>query len=485
MEVDCLMNMPRGWVTTRLGEIAHIRFGQSPPSSSYNDKGEGYPFFQGKADFKQLYPIVTKWCISPRVIANSGDILISVRAPVGPTNLCNQKSCIGRGLAAITPLGNIPSLYILYYLRYKESKISKIGSGSTFNAITRKELESIPIQIAPLDEQKRIVNEIINLFLKIDNILKYLNQAKVYLIQYRQSILKQAFQGEFTKKWREDKSFLIMKKKDIHENKDIVFDSKLNYDSFIPKEWYIIKLGEIAKVNPRVLNLTNTIPDNFYVSFIPMKNVEEETGKIDTSIIKNYADVKSGYTPFIEGDILFAKITPCMENGKIAIANNLHNGIGFGSTEFHVIRLFRKELLNKYIFFYLIQKRFRNIAQRFMKGSAGQLRIPTKYLEDVLIPIPSPEEQQLIVNKIENIFSLIDIIEDSVKKNLMYCNMLRLSILKKSFDGKLTYQNSHDEPAIKLIERIKREKILINEKSSKKISDPVDDSLNNYVNMKD
>ena len=91
--------------------------GQSPPGSSYNTEGKGLPFFQGKAEFGELYPTAVKWCTEPSKIAQRDDILISVRAPVGPTNLCPEQACIGRGLAALRPRNGIPPRYILYALR--------------------------------------------------------------------------------------------------------------------------------------------------------------------------------------------------------------------------------------------------------------------------------------------------------------------------------------------------------------------------------
>jgi hypothetical protein len=84
-----------------LGEVAEIFMGQSPPGSTYNNRGNGLPFFQGKAQFGEVFPVPDKWCSEPLRIAHKGDILVSVRAPVGPTNLAVEKCCIGRGLAAI------------------------------------------------------------------------------------------------------------------------------------------------------------------------------------------------------------------------------------------------------------------------------------------------------------------------------------------------------------------------------------------------
>ena len=169
-----------------------------------------------------------------------------------------------------------------------------------------------------------------------------------------------------------------------------------------------------------------------------MKNVEEESGRMDLSIKKIHNEVKKGYTPFINGDILFAKITPCMENGKVAVADNLQNGIGFGSTEFHVIRLLSNELSKKYFFFFLVQDSFRKIAQRYMKGTAGQLRVPSQYLEQVLIPLPPLNEQKRIVSRLEELFTKLDAGIEYLKKNQILLKKYRQSILKHAFEGKLT-----------------------------------------------
>ncbi len=139
-----------------LPEVTTIIMGQSPPSISYNTRGEGLPFFQGKADFGDLHPTIRVFCTEPNKIAEVGDILISVRAPVGPTNIAPVKCCIGRGLAAIRNSENLEKLYLLYFLRFYEPKLVENGTGSTFDAISRSDLEAVQIPLPPLDEQKRI-----------------------------------------------------------------------------------------------------------------------------------------------------------------------------------------------------------------------------------------------------------------------------------------------------------------------------------------
>jgi len=106
---DMRGTLPEGWSRVRLPEITEITMGQSPPGSTYNSKGQGLPFFQGKVDFGERYPTPRVWCTQPKKTANAGDVLISVRAPVGPTNVADRKCIIGRGLAALSPLAWIPT----------------------------------------------------------------------------------------------------------------------------------------------------------------------------------------------------------------------------------------------------------------------------------------------------------------------------------------------------------------------------------------
>lgn len=198
------IDLPRNWCKTTIGEVFIVTLGQSPPSSTYNSQGKGLPFFQGKAEFGDIYPIARKWCSSPKKIAQRGDVLLSVRAPVGPTNIAPTKCCIGRGLASIHPVGGIDTKFILYFFRSVERYLALIGAGTTFNAITGDKLKDFPIALPPLPEQHHIIAKIEELFTRLDAGLESLNQIQGYdtkpikgkALQLRQSILKRAFEGK-------------------------------------------------------------------------------------------------------------------------------------------------------------------------------------------------------------------------------------------------------------------------------------------------
>jgi type I restriction enzyme S subunit len=141
-----------------LADVAQVIMGQSPPSSTYNTVGKGLPFYQGKTDFGDMYPTPRVYCTEPSRIAEAGDILISVLAPVGPTNVSQERSCIGRGISAIRVGEKLDRDFLLYFLRFYEPELAKAGTGSTFTAIACEDLETIKLPLPPLTEQKRIAS---------------------------------------------------------------------------------------------------------------------------------------------------------------------------------------------------------------------------------------------------------------------------------------------------------------------------------------
>ena len=147
----------------RLGDICTVNMGQSPDSATYNEVGRGLPFFQGNADFGRLHPAVRVWCSEPTKIAHTGDILISVRAPIGAMNVADQDCCIGRGLAAIQVNENICNpQYLWYAIQSKVSDLNAKGTGSTFKAISKNTLTDTEILLVTLDAQKNIARILSN-----------------------------------------------------------------------------------------------------------------------------------------------------------------------------------------------------------------------------------------------------------------------------------------------------------------------------------
>ena len=428
-------NLPNGWVWTSLEKISHIILGQSPPSSTYNTDGEGLPFYQGKLEFGKLYPTPRKWCTKPKKIAEKGDVFISIRAPVGPTNLCPEKSAVGRGLAAIRGLGGIQPFFLLYLMRGFENEIASKGTGTTFDAITGNQLKTFEIPVPPLTEQRRIVAKIETLFTQLDVAVDSLKEAHVQLQRYRRSILKAAFDGELTRKWREGYS-------DELEPVSVLEVPTLNSLPELPNGWVWTTLEEISEIT-----LGQSPPSSTY-------NTDGEG------------------LPFYQGKLEFGKLYPtprkwCTKPKKIAEKDDIFisirapvgptnlcpekSAVGRGLAAIRGLHG-----IESFFILYLMRRFENEIASR---GTGTTFNAITgNQLKTFQIPLPSLTEQEQIVFELERCFSIADEVEATIISELRRAGSLRQSILKHAFSGKLVPQEPSDEPASVLLEKIQEEK---------------------------
>lgn len=216
----------------------------------------------------------------------------------------------------------------------------------------------------------------------------------------------------------------------------------------LPDTWTVAAIGEVAVLSPKS-DLKDVSPDEL-VHFIPMAAVTENFGGMDISQLRSFGEVRKGYTSFSEGDVLFAKITPCMENGKGGLVPNLPQMRGFGSTEFHVLKPTRA-LLPKWLAHYLSQPDFRKVARHNMTGTAGQMRVPSSWLGTVGIPVAPVAEQTRIIEKLEELLSDLDAGMAELKAAQKKLGQYRQSLLKAAVEGSLTAdwrqaQRKHNTP---------------------------------------
>lgn len=204
----------------------------------------------------------------------------------------------------------------------------------------------------------------------------------------------------------------------------------------LPSSWARASISSIADVNPRSFCPLPCAVDQ-PVHFVPMSAVSEEFGGIDVSTKRPLSEVQKGYTSFLAEDVLFAKITPCMENGKLATVPQLTEHIGYGSTEFHVLRALDRVQPN-WIAYYLSQASFRRFARQNMTGSAGQLRVATNWLSESAMPVAPSEEQVRILGKLEELLSDLDAGEAELKAAQKKLAQYRQSLLKAAVEGALT-----------------------------------------------
>ena len=212
--------------------------------------------------------------------------------------------------------------------------------------------------------------------------------------------------------------------------------------SELPNGWEWVRFEEVAEINPRKaveLGLSEE------VTFVPMVAVDEISGTIDERYTRPLHEVNRGYKQFAENDILFAKITPSMENGKAAVATGLVNGIGFGSTEFHVLRS-RGAVLPRYLWRFVRQQSFREKAKTVMSGAVGQQRVPASYLKAQSLPLPPLREQRRIVERIDSLIARVERTRAALDQIPALARHYQSLMLTLAFDGALTAESREGRP---------------------------------------
>ena len=227
--------------------------------------------------------------------------------------------------------------------------------------------------------------------------------------------------------------------------------------------WVPSSVGEMANLNPS--NPDRVPPDETEVSFVPMASVEALSGVMHPSARRTWRTVRKGYKRFQDGDVLVAKITPSMENGKAALASQLIGGVGAGSTEFHVIRP-TEALVGKFLLHFLLQESVRREARAHMTGTAGQLRVPESFYESLGLHLPPINEQHRIVQTLDSYFTRLDAARAALEGVQANLKRYRASVLKAAVGGKLVpteaelarKEGRDYEPADQLLERILAER---------------------------
>jgi type I restriction enzyme S subunit len=369
--------LPEGWRWVRLGEVCEIIMGQSPPSKSYNPAGRGLPFFQGKADFGEIYPTPRVWCDAPKKIARMNDILISVRAPVGAVNIAKDTCCIGRGLAALRLKAECELFWLFWYLKFIEKYLAEKGSGSTFKAITKKDIENLFIPLPPLDEQKRIVARIEELMDRIKEAKKLRQETKKQTELLWQSVLVETFPQPGTQ---------------------------------LPEGWRWVRLGEVFKLkNGKFIRTTDLQAEGN----IPVYGSNGLLGFTTNPLLTK------GRT------IVIGRVGACGAINVVDAPCWISDNAMFVANWFIECDI-------EYVAFAL-----RNIDFSFFIKKGAQPSISQELIYNIFIPLPPLEEQKRIANFLQEVHEKIQELKEVQAKTEEEIKLLEQSILEKAFRGEL------------------------------------------------
>jgi type I restriction enzyme S subunit len=475
------IELPGGWVNTKLENICIVIMGQSPPSTEYNENSEGLPFFQGKAEFTDLFPNVRKWCTAPTKIAEANDILLSIRAPVGPTNLAPSRCSIGRGLAAIRPECDIEVRYILYAIRTFNSFLTRLSTGTTFEAVSGDDVRAFEVPLAPLPEQRRIVSAIEQQFSRLDAGVAALRQAKEKLKRYRAAVLKAAVEGKLTETWRaehpatEPASRLlerILAERRAKWETDLKVrgkdPAKVRYvepakpvvESLpeLPEGWCWATVGQLLiepPCNGNSVKGSNRPPGVAALRLSAMS--ESGFDYSDRRYIPISDDIAESLA-IREGDYFVSRGNGSLHLvGRGTLAQTPPGRIVFPDTMIR-LRFINIGLLRNFIACIWSSAFMRTQIKTKARTTAGIYKISQPDVESFILPLPPLAEQEQIVTEVEQRLSVVNQLEATVEANLKRAERLRQSILKEAFAGRLVPQDPNDEPASVLLERIRRER---------------------------
>lgn len=307
-------------------------------------------------------------------------------------------------------------LHYLWSAGYARNRAKRWVSQAAIDGPT---LLKFKLPLPPLPEQQRIVE-----VLQAAD-LKPFHEAAEKADLLREMAAGASLSGRIPEAWH-DANITEVREASLLRNKILGIEGETT-----DLDWPIVPLLAVCTLNPKLHPDVRPAADA-PVTFVPMAAVDERLAAITAPEVRNYAEVQKGYTPFAEGDVLFAKVTPCMENGKAAIASDLIGGVGFGSTEFHVLRPDTRLILAEYLLHFVRQRHFREQAKAAFVGTGGLQRVPPDFFKRVKLPLPSLLEQRRIVE------SLRHVAPQPFRSAIEQAKRLQSALITEALSGRLT-----------------------------------------------
>jgi type I restriction enzyme S subunit len=383
------VGIPREWISALIKDVANINMVQSPSSDFYNSKGFGLPFLQGKSEFGDIYPKPNKWCSDPIKLANEGNILISVRAPVGDVNIASCKCCIGRGLASLSIKNSADNMYMFYLLKYLKSSIEEMGSGTTFKSINRGVLENLIVLLPPLPEQQRIAYVLSAVQGARDKTQSVVEAAR----EMKKSLMKHLF--TYGPVSLSDVGKISLNDTDIGK---------------IPDNWKVMQIGDICQLK------TGTTPSTenprYYEGNVPFiktseivnKKIEKALTHVTEKAIEDY-----NLKIFPPGTVFLAMYGQGKTRGQVGILK-----IPAATTQ-NTAAINPNDGLSSEFLWQWLMSQYNNLRSDGSQGHISHLNLG--YVKHYKIPIPPLNEQLNIIKILGAIDSKIN--EEENKKKAL------------------------------------------------------------------
>ena len=447
-EVKCIdeeipFEIPQGWEWTRIGNIFNHTSGKQQSGSNKNGGTPqkfittsnlywGY-FILDNVKVMNFTEEEIKTCS-----ATKGDLLVCEGgAGYGRSAIWNYDYdiCLQNHVHRLRPCVNGICEYVYHFIYLLKESNNLASVGTAMPGLSANRLKGLLLPFPPLPEQKRIVaklEELLPLIKKYSEVQDCLEELNISINdKLKKSILQEAIQGKLVPQIADEGTAQELLEQIRQEKLQLVKDGKLKKSALtdsiifkgddnkywekngktvidvtdeipfdIPITWQWVRIKDIFQINPK-----NIAEDNCISAFIPMEKICATYGSKFSYDEVQWKTIKTGYTHFADGDVAFAKITPCFQNRKSAIFYNLPNGIGAGTTELKVLRQFGETINRWYLLFFLESPYF--IDEAIFKGTANQQRIISGYLENKLFPLPPLQEQNRIEKQIKAVTSIM------------------------------------------------------------------------------
>ena len=410
--------IPAHFEVKRLKYVADLNMGQSPPSEEYNSDSLGTPFLQGNADFGPYHPTPKIYCPTARKHASPGDILLSVRAPVGAINTADQEYGIGRGLCAIRPRTNqLECRYAKYLLEVVRTELYVVATGTTYDAVTVDDVSNITCVVPPLDEQTQIANFLDCKTGQIDELIHTKERNIELLQEKRTALINQAVT------------------KGLDPNAEMK-SSGVEWIGEIPNDWNAVPLTKYLEsiIDYRGRTPEKTENGRFLVT---AKNIRD--GKIDYEISQEftseneYQRIMTRGIPQI-GDVLFTTEAPL---GEVANVNDASIALAQRIIKFRP----KSDCLNSYFLkYWILSHSFQSELHQYATGSTAQ-GIKASKLCLLKLNLPPLKEQKRIVDFLDRKTKQIDELINAKQRKIELLKEYRQSLISEVVTGKIDVRN--------------------------------------------
>jgi len=411
--IEWIGRIPAGWSCKKIRFICRLQKGKNPEELLDEKVSEEYfpylsmEYLRGNAEN-------LKFCKNNNgVLTDENDLLVLWDGSNAGEIINSKKGILSSTLAKIHDYKN--NLRCLKYtLKAFEAILKDMSIGMGIPHVDGDFLKNSSIPIPEIYEQSKIIDFLNNKIIEVDDLVAKKERMIDLLKEERTAIINHAV----TKGLDPD---VEMK------------DSGVEWLGEIPAHWEVKRLKFVIEINPQ---RANQIDEDEQAVFIAMESMNND-GTFDNSVIRPYSEVKTGFTYFAENDVIFAKITPCFENGKGALLSNLGSKIGFGSTEFHVLRSVYKKTMPEYIYFLTISGMFRRLGEAFMQGVAGQKRVTNEFVKNFTTGIPPVDEQEIIAKFLNKKCCQLDQQINREERSIELLKEYRTALISEVVTGKI------------------------------------------------